>query len=134
MFILDLTRPNYGAVLAGPEESARSVPRRWTPTRGAGTRLFLCLLFRRRHGSGHRQRLDPAEAAGEGAARAPPDRPPAAEEPREEAGLVQREPGRHLLQSPNFRLEEEEAKEARCARARARGWGVSHAQACAPIY
>lgn len=61
-------------------------PLRWTRLRGLETRtetgLLSWRLFRRRHGSGHRQRFDPAEATGEGATPPPTDHSPAAEEPR----------------------------------------------------
>lgn len=95
VFILDFNAfwLKYGAVVAGKAKTGGLClvlsalrPLRWTQLKRLETRtetgLFLCRLFRRRHGSGHRQRFDPAEATGEGATRPPTDCSPAAEEPR----------------------------------------------------
>lgn len=58
------------------------------------------------HGRGHRQRLDPSEAAGAGAALGPALCQQEAEQPQQEPRALQWQPGGYLLQSAHLRPQE----------------------------
>lgn len=69
--------------------------------------------FRDHHGRGHRQRLDPPEAAGAGAALGPTVSQSEAEQPQQEPRALQWQPGGYLLQSAHLRSQEAQVAASR---------------------
>lgn len=94
-----------------PPPRGRAVVRSAPSLSGASSSPTLCPRTppdppRGHHGRSHRQRLDPPEAAGAGAALGPAVCQQEAEQPQQEPRALQRQPGGYLLQSAHLRPQE----------------------------